>query len=455
MTQLAGRVLDLTDDPDGELLKAAAEQGDIPDFVVEESHDKDLSKLADAAFALITTDEAGRKIRKYAADRPGRAWANCLYFLNCGHALDKNAQVKIAKFFQHRFDLYGITADESLSKIASGEMVLQPPTESGYGEPREEHYALIKEGHAMYPLFTEEHVKQAINYFDEQWHFFQPSDRRAFALKVAARIADLNKEAIGGATTETALYKNVDPNTGMGVAGKKGTRMLASSGTAGAGGMGSKYGAAMPAPKPFEGALENLSKAVAKGTSAKPAAAMKPMKPMKVSALIDRYCGQILDHQKLGHALHERAQLLPESDTISRATLFQLWENRGSFEPEKIAQVLESFDKKAGFDRYWDTKIIDPFSIFTKAAEEADRVVYEDNGLQVTRMMINKLGATPELLARHFDPDFAKQFAANPVAIFDSMPAPDKRALAELAAEGTQTIDPQTMAGAAPGNAGR
>jgi hypothetical protein len=58
-------------------------------------------------------------------------------------------------------------------------------------EDEAEHYCLVKEGAARYPIDTISQVEQAISYFEEHGTKFDPFDRHLYCTKLASRASDL------------------------------------------------------------------------------------------------------------------------------------------------------------------------------------------------------------------------------------------------------------------------
>ena len=402
-----GRILDVQDDPELELLKTAAGHGAVPADVLTMSADAistGLDKLADAAFALVYTD-GDEKIRKYASSTADQTWISGLYFLKHGHHLDAATQIKVASRLVSSCQLFELEPSETLLDVAAGKRTLEPKYASAYGELTEDDFALIRDGHPMYPLVTLDHVKQAIDYFNENCRFFEPADRREFCLKVAAKLAGFT-----GA---------LEANAPKGVIQQ------------------------MLSPKGEQAA----AKAVAKPSIKPPATPAAAKKGAEMPKIMQDYAGKDVS-PKLGAAIHDRFIHLGIEDDISKTTLLQIWDNRGSLAPEKIAQLLEAFDRQSGLSNLWDRKIPDPYvSVFCKQADDGDQAIYDEGGLLVTKTMVQKLGSRTEELTRHFDPGFAREFSLDPVTVFQSLPAPDKRVLAEMAVGSSQDVESRTWSG--------
>jgi hypothetical protein len=99
-------------------------------------------------------------------------------------------------------------------------------------------------------------------------------------------------------------------------------------------------------------------------------------------------------------------------------------------DPVLFVSVLEAFDKLAGVRDmdYQRGHIPDPYtSVFAKTAGVTD-------GLFVDGVDLTKIN--PDELASKFDADFVREFLANPVEVYKSLPDPVKTALKQMAAKG-------------------
>jgi hypothetical protein len=123
-----------------------------------------------------------------------------------------------------------------------------------------------------------------------------------------------------------------------------------------------------------------------------------------------------------------------------REVLTKLASARKGLEPTQFAEHLSRLDEITGLDRLWDTAIADPwYATFNmvkeaKGAGSAPRTFVA--GLErVTEDDLQALTGDLQMLRDHFGDGFAKGFAKDPVTLFESMPLPQKKLIARLAAD--------------------
>lgn len=372
--KLAARILDIQDDPDGVLLNQAAGSGvSIPAYVQEAkiADIVDPSNLPDEMFALVIRNP-NQTIRKYACDTPARTWLNGLYFGQTGHSFDAKTQQKVAAALLDFSRMHGIEMPYSLEKSASGDFVLEGwMTAEVNAFP--ELCALNEGGRGLYPIATWDQVKMAMGYFEDYSGKFTPAQRREFCVNVSNRVRDLceGQNAMKGDADEP-MFK---------------------------------------------------------------AAALKGQDPAQLlSPKMRRYASDQACPEQIKQAFHDRMRILEQrGDEDSLATYQQLLENCGSLPLDKFAQVLEDLDTQVNLRHLYGKRLDDPYWSVLKIAEEVDPVLYGAGNAQVRASQVKKLAAQGDLLGRHYDPQFAKDFAVDPVVVFGSLPDTDKQAIAHLA----------------------
>jgi hypothetical protein len=104
-------------------------------------------------------------------------------------------------------------------------------------------------------------------------------------------------------------------------------------------------------------------------------------------------------------------------------------------QPGVYAEVLRRIDIQNGLDRVWGSRVPDPWES-TFGMEKEARVVWENGADRVTdHALINLARNRGELLQDKFTCGFTQQFQKDPVGIFESMPLPEKRMMARMAAD--------------------
>lgn len=106
---------------------------------------------------------------------------------------------------------------------------------------------------------------------------------------------------------------------------------------------------------------------------------------------------------------------------------------RDQGDPQKYASHLAHLDKEHGLDIYWGSRIEDPWDA-TLSNEKISTVVYNKDGVFVSDTLLERLATQErEALLRILDEDLVEEFAKNPVAVFKSMPDPQKKVIGRLA----------------------
>lgn len=137
-----------------------------------------------------------------------------------------------------------------------------------------------------------------------------------------------------------------------------------------------------------------------------------------------------------GHlkAAVEMRKIACQPGTGDRKFLDELFEKRASIDPPTYAEVLRRFDVEHGLDKGWDHVILDPWASTFGLNKTAD-VVWEDGADRVTNDQLMFLSQNHAAFNRDFTEEFRKEFQKDPVSIFESLPLPQKRIIARLAAD--------------------
>jgi len=125
----------------------------------------------------------------------------------------------------------------------------------------------------------------------------------------------------------------------------------------------------------------------------------------------------------------QRKEALP-GDADSHRVLDQLMEKRASLKPIAFAEALERFDKMNGLDAYWDRGITDPYRVTFQHIKVATSVNFD--GKAITLEKLAALASNKDVLQKHFDSNFISAFEKDAMAVFSSLPYPDKRLLVSL-----------------------
>lgn len=248
MHEIAGVVLDVYDDNGSLLTKiGAALPAELADLKMLGEVER--NRLPDNAFAGVLVNGEER-LRKFACHDAGHTLLSCAYFHHTKDRLPASAKIKIAANLISACKAHGLQPPIQLLKAAAkkliqsdgAEMLVPPGGAKKQGElagthlmpisadaPKrklaelepviadpyidvsdqevkeasqvdDELYALVSDlGERQFPLVSYRQVKEAADYFDQNYRHMHPRTRRAFCTKLAAR-ADalgypLSKEA--------------------------------------------------------------------------------------------------------------------------------------------------------------------------------------------------------------------------------------------------------------------
>lgn len=121
MEKISGLVLEVFDDPAGEVMKQVFPTLESVPGVIKEAallSPAERAQLPDDVFALVMRDE-DVTIRKYACTDEGVTCLHVEYFLKTAHKLPVEAQKTAAQNLLDACGWYNIEAPEQLRKIAS------------------------------------------------------------------------------------------------------------------------------------------------------------------------------------------------------------------------------------------------------------------------------------------------------------------------------------------------
>lgn len=122
MEKLSGLVLDMYDDPSGEVLRAIfPREAGVPELV-KQAHfitPEERAELPDSVFSLVLHND-GTTLRKYACTDPGNTALSVEYFMKTAHKLPEEAQKIAAANLVQACGWYGIEPPQELQKIALG-----------------------------------------------------------------------------------------------------------------------------------------------------------------------------------------------------------------------------------------------------------------------------------------------------------------------------------------------
>lgn len=148
-------------------------------------------------------------------------------------------------------------------------------------------------------------------------------------------------------------------------------------------------------------------------------------------ARISAYAGEDYARGLEGNVMARTAELKGDQIKEGTRTLQSLLKMASQISPMKFAEILETFDKKAGLNRAWGKTIKDPYlSTFEhgviKQAQWTYRLGHDSiNEEQLRRFMANHADS----LHGYVDQHIVSELKLYPVEIFDSLPRPAKEVI--------------------------
>lgn len=157
---------------------------------------------------------------------------------------------------------------------------------------------------------------------------------------------------------------------------------------------------------------------------------------LEVSDRVRKYgSDKVAEEGQLKAAFETRRQLWATAEDLDDASslLDQLMEKRASLGAGPFAEVLAQIDTMYGADRHWDGAVPDPWDSVLGLEKRAEWKWVHGNE-SVTEQELKDLAVGWRAnLEKKFGTAFADSFTKNPTTIFDSMPLPQKRILAQMA----------------------
>jgi hypothetical protein len=110
---------------------------------------------------------------------------------------------------------------------------------------------------------------------------------------------------------------------------------------------------------------------------------------------------------------------------------------KSHIKPQEMVDLLNDFDKKANLTADYDRKIRDPFfTVYgssTNPSYDMRKLAADMSSKQLEHVALNDSFISK--LASAYGKDFADGFKQDPVNVYDSMPAPDKQNILNIARE--------------------
>ena len=164
---------------------------------------------------------------------------------------------------------------------------------------------------------------------------------------------------------------------------------------------------------------------------------------MAVNDAVASYAGTRRAAHAAGHLDLRKEYLLDPSGEAGEA-LEKLASKGPHLEPAQFADELASFDVKHGLDALWDTALLDPWKSVLAPLEKVAKGAIETTTFQIGNDVVTEgdlmnLKKMRKTLVDNFGASFADQYAKDPVSLFKSMPLPQKKVIASLARDVTNS----------------
>ena len=137
-----------------------------------------------------------------------------------------------------------------------------------------------------------------------------------------------------------------------------------------------------------------------------------------------------------GHVAHQIRTRMDKTDSDdTKAKYGMLFEKMATITPGVAGEALALLDEEAGLDKKWGGAILDPFASVLSEKTAQDNYLFNDPIAPITDVDLHKMVNTAQsLIEKAMGADFYKEFRKDPVAIFKSLPLPEKRVLIRLKA---------------------
>jgi hypothetical protein len=410
--QTAGIILDLYDDSEGRILKEIIGDREMPPKLaaLELMETAEQEKLPNRLFALVAQN-GDEVLRKYATHDEGHLTASIIYFMKCGHLLPEEAQTAAACNLVEACGWYGVDPPEQIVKIALAEKTadlnnteMMPASSLSTGEPKRTNTAKT--------ISTKS--KTAAGRFAEisgpgAWR--GPVDVTGKNSPQIVKHASYNHHCLPGRYPIDSLEQVKTAQEYFEV------------------NWGSFTGSDRHS---YATTLQERASDLGLGD---------------LGGMIRQYAGNEYGTKIAGELMSR----IRNFDGMDHQAVYEvLLEKTASTPPGVLAEMLEQADEATGVSEAWNrfNGFLDPYrAVFAKTADD----VTPENGVDGKQWSWN-LGASyvndtmlkdlaqngGDKLEIAFSYEFARDFEKDPIGIFDSLPDPQKHALARLASDNSR-----------------
>ena len=436
----AGVVFDFYDDLNGSLLKTAfPTPEELPEFVktahILSSEERDV--LRDDAFALIMSNE-GKILRKFACVDAGNTLLSCLYFEENAQRLPEEA-VKVAAVnlasFCHDFGFEPTnfvkmaaaapqrTRDSMKQPIVGDEADWAARTNLVSIRGGADSGRVIPTANQMKTAGKQKEAGLVNVYVVRQNEL--PKEAPLAGSGQEAKAVPAPKKAPAPPAQKIAMIVDVSGKTPVHKFEKKASKRFA---------LGNSYPLDsfqdVKAAVDYFNDYSNTMSPVDRHEYAVKTASRADELGIETSELLSRY-GSTEYAPDIDAHLASRKAAAPAFGEVYDA----MREKRAEVDPETFVGLLQKVDEEAGLNWYYGGDVTDPYLATFGGKEKSANAEWSweaPDGSTLTAEHLQGLVGREEFNSS-FDKDITSEFAKDPVAIFESMPAPTKAIMSRLA----------------------
>lgn len=375
---IAAAVLDFYDDSKHELMSKIAMPQTVRGVNMTALSSEQHEKLADSDFGLIILTKKASVLRKFPVNDPGNAWLSAAYFDQTHQKLAWPARFVAAKFIKSACDAYGVPSSPVVEKYAR----------------------MCGEGEADSNTFVE---GSEVGWMQRKLAQRELIEKQASAAEIGALTEAPNEHyaLVMRANDGAIIRKYAMPDA-------RHVKVAAE--------YFDKYAEQLPPEHRHNFARAVQGRAEELGVD------------VSGHAKLEKWASTGWNSHVHAH-LEQRKSLLPRNEP-ARRVLDKLAAALGETTPADAAQVLQTFDQATGLTKYYDRGLSDPYA--STMGKVASGWSDEIDGHTLTEADLQKVASSTKL-AGYLGETFARQFADHPVEVFESLPAPDKVLIKQIA----------------------
>lgn len=378
---IAAAVLDFYDDNKHELLTKIAMPATMAGAHMTVLTPDQHAALPDADFGLVVLTKRASVLRKFPVNDPGNAWMSAQYFQTTHQKLAWPARFVAAKFIKSACDAYGVPSSKMVAAYAA-RVDDDEVSSNTFVDGSESGWMLRKL--AQRELLEKQASAVEINALTEM-----PNEH--FALVVRAEDGSIIRK-----------YAMPDRNH---------VKLAAT--------YFDKYAMDL-APEHRHRFARNVQ-----------ARAAELEVDISAHDALEKWASPGWNRHVLAH-IEQRKSLLPRNPD-ARTVLDKLAASLDETTPEDAAAALEAIDAATGLQRYYDRGLKDPFASTMGKVAMGWSEDLNGGAVTITEADLRK-EAVQKKIASYMGASFASQFAANPVEVYESLPAPEKELIQQVVA---------------------